>query len=73
MTSPYASLVEAPSNQSELQIVALDNHLESYLWHKINGSQAIAGGAGTRMPLDGPFNPDLADLVADWIDTGAMP
>ena len=73
MTDPYSALLDNESHQSELPFVAEENHLESYLWHKVNGTQAIAGGAGTRMPLDGAFDATLADLIADWIDEGARP
>lgn len=43
---------------------------DSYLWHKISGTQVEAGGAGARMPLSGP--PYLTDeeiaRIGAWID-----
>jgi len=45
------------------------DHLSSYLWHKINGTQADVGGGGGRMPLGGVLLPEEIDLIAAWIDS----
>ena len=48
----YARLVEQRSIQAEsLNLVEPGDSAYSYLWHKLNGSQSLAGGAGTRMPM----------------------
>ena len=73
MTDPYEALVEQAAVQSDYLLVSPKNPLESYLWHKLNGTQSLAGGAGTRMPLDDAFQQDLTDLVEDWINDGAKP
>jgi cytochrome c553 len=69
----YDKLVEQPSGQSELLLVEPGDSRYSYVWHKLNGSQSVAGGAGTRMPLGAPLSDDDIDLIALWIDTGAEP
>jgi hypothetical protein len=44
------------------------DHLSSYLWHKINGTQAEVGGGGGQMPLGVPLLQEEIDLIAAWID-----
>ena len=70
---PYGALVGVTATQSDLALVEPGDHLYSYLWHKLNGTQGIAGGSGTAMPLDGLLPPDDVALVAAWIDAGAAP
>lgn len=72
-TDPYAVLLDTPSNQSTLPFVSPGSNLHSYLWHKMNGSQAIAGGAGTSMPLGASTLEDALLTVEFWINTGAQP
>ena len=73
VTDPYSTLLENESSQSDYPLITPENHLESYLWHKLNGTQSLAGGSGTRMPLDKGMNSELADEVQVWIDLGALP
>jgi len=70
---PYGSIVGVTSTQTEMALVEPGDHLYSYLWHKINGTQGIAGGSGTTMPLDGLLDAEEIALVAEWIDAGAEP
>lgn len=70
---PYGNTVGVPSTQTDMALVEPGDHLYSYLWHKINGTQTIAGGSGTAMPLDGLLSADEVALVAAWIDAGAQP
>ena len=53
--------------------VTAGNANQSYLFHKVQGTQGSAGGFGSRMPANGP--PFLtAQQIADiqtWINTGA--
>ena len=72
-TAHYTDLLETDSTQSEYPLVTLGDSLESYLWHKLNGSQSLAGGSGTRRPLDGELNEEFADLVKAWVEQGALP
>ena len=74
LTDPLAAVLDVPSSQAiDMQLVVAGDHLYSYLWHKVNGSQSIAGGSGTSMPLGGVWSDDDIALLADWIDQGAAP
>jgi hypothetical protein len=47
---------------------------QSYLWHKINGTQASIGGIGLQMPrLQAPMAPADLATVEEWILDGAQP
>lgn len=43
---------------------------DSYLWHKINNTQGDVGGFGSRMPILGLPDEDIAFIEA-WINAGA--
>jgi len=43
----------------------------SYLWYKLNNTQASVGGAGGVMPPAGKLSEDDLSKVKDWIDGGA--
>lgn len=70
---PWAALVGQPAVQSELALVEPGDALYSYVFHKINGTQSLAEGAGTQMPLGMPLPDEDIDLIAAWIDAGAEP
>lgn len=65
----YASLVNAPSTETNLLRVAPGDPEASYLIHKLEGR---AGIVGDRMPLGGPFlsSADIA-VIRSWIQAGA--
>jgi hypothetical protein len=70
----YASLVGVKAAGSgcglsgETRVVAND-HTTSLLWNKVNGTQ----DCGARMPFGGgALSQEKIDLVASWIDTGAL-
>lgn len=70
----YANIVSVTSVElPTMARIEPGDHLQSYLWHKINGSQLSVGGSGVRMPQFGPFL-DAAELdgIAGWIDAGAL-
>jgi hypothetical protein len=46
---------------------------ESYLWYKINGTQAQVGGSGMIMPYTSPLNADEKAIFERWIAAGAPP
>jgi hypothetical protein len=74
LIDPLTALLDVPSSQAiDMDLVLAGDHLYSYLWHKVNGSQSIAGGSGTSMPLGGVWSDDDIALLADWIDQGAAP
>lgn len=63
--------IDVPSQQADMALVTPGDALHSYLWHKLNASQTLAGGAGTSMPLGSALSEDELALVAAWIDAGA--
>jgi hypothetical protein len=67
-----AQSVGVPSRQSPLLRVLPGRPSQSYLWHKMSGTQADVGGSGDRMPQGGPFlSPDEMDAIRAWILEGA--
>jgi hypothetical protein len=70
----YANLVDAPSMQvPSMMRVAPGDTAHSYLWHKINGTQASVGGSGQIMPSTIPLNADEKAIFERWINAGAPP
>ena len=65
------ALIDAPATQADMPLVSPGDHLDSYLWHKLANTQAIAGGSGSAMPQGRVLDDELVDLVGDWIDAGA--
>jgi hypothetical protein len=71
----YTNIVNAPSDDvPTMDRIEPFDTANSYLWHKINGTQNQVGGAGKRMPRDGPpfLTVDQTALIEDWILTGAL-
>ena len=64
-------LVNTPAAQSPLDLVVPGDSLNSYLFHKINGTQSLAEGSGTQMPVGLPMEQEDVDLIQLWIDNGA--
>ena len=70
----YGNLVGTASQQlPTMQRVKPGSLNESYLWHKINGTQLEVGGSGLIMPSNIPLSEEEIDLFARWIATGAQP
>jgi hypothetical protein len=70
----FANLVNKPSDQLKSMVLVKPGSLnESYLWLKINGSQAQVGGMGQIMPPTVPLNPDERRIFERWIAGGATP
>ena len=69
---PYLSLVSAPSGQSQLKVVEPGSLEDSYLYHKLMGTQASVGGEGTHMPYQRELltKTDI-DIISRWIIEGA--
>ncbi|MBW2264043.1 MAG: hypothetical protein JRG91_18935, partial [Deltaproteobacteria bacterium] len=44
---------------------------DSYLWHKVIGTQSSVGGSGSTMPVGGSLTPHELDLIERWIVAGA--
>ena len=69
LSDPWA-IVGVQSTQAEMMLLEPYNHLESYLWHKVAGTQGIAGGLGTGMPIGDTWSDENIELLALWIDLG---
>ncbi len=70
----YDNLVEVPSAQlPTMNLVTPGKLNESYLWHKLEGTQLEVGGSGDRMPSTIPLDEDQKAIVARWISAGAPP
>lgn len=70
----YANLVGPRSAQVvSMQLVEPGVLNDSYLWHKINGTQAEVGGTGVIMPPTVPLNPGERRIFEQWIAAGAAP
>ena len=71
--SAFAAIVGVPSNDvpgmSRVEPGDSDN---SYLFHKVEGTQLDVGGEGNQMPVGG-LNPAQIDTIKQWIDGGAQP
>ena len=68
--------------EAELIFVVPGDSANSYLWHKINGTQADVDGIGDQMPDDDGFSDGMSadplsqadiDTITGWIDDGANP
>lgn len=70
----YDSIVGVQSEGlKSMLLVQPGSHQDSYLWHKIDGSQYDVGGKGKPMPpSDQLLAVDMA-LITAWIDEGALP
>jgi hypothetical protein len=68
----YANIVNVQSNESGLLRVKAGEPDESYLVHKIQGTQGSVGGSGGQMPLGGtPLTQAQINLIREWITNGA--
>ena len=74
-SNSHAQLVSVASTQlPAMPRVTPNNVAQSYLVHKLNGTQAGAGGSGGQMPPGGAAvnAPSMTNLQT-WINTGALP
>ena len=73
MDSPWFSLVGMPSGQNSLMNYVEPGSLEdSYLWHKVNGTQINAGGSGLDMPKAKVGEIEPEELTAQEFETIAL-
>lgn len=68
-----SDLVNVASNQSGLSYITPGSPAGSYLWHKINDTQASVGGSGTSMPPGGALSGADITAIETWILDGALP
>jgi len=66
----WENLVHGRSAESKLPLVAPGRPDESYLLHKLDGTQATTG-SGAQMPPGDPLAPDKVAIVRRWIAAGA--
>ncbi|HKU44349.1 MAG TPA: hypothetical protein VJR89_39590 [Polyangiales bacterium] len=70
----YANLVNKPAMQLPSMLLVEPGDLnDSYLWHKINGTQLQVGGMGLIMPSTVPLNAEERRVFERWIAAGATP
>ena len=69
-----SSLVGVASNQlTSMSYVTPGDPDNSYLWHKLAGTQASVGGSGVRMPSASGLPQGDLDAIEAWILGGAQP
>ncbi|MBI1181127.1 MAG: hypothetical protein GC201_11255 [Alphaproteobacteria bacterium] len=65
-------MVGAASQEAPLKRVEPGKPDDSYLIHKLEGTQKDVGGKGARMPFSGPpLDKDQMALLRQWIEEGA--
>ncbi len=70
----YGNLVGVPASVAPLNRVEAGDSDASYIFHKVNGTQADVGGGGGQMPLGGgPLDGGQISDIANWINEGALP
>jgi hypothetical protein len=73
----YAMLVNVASQElSSMKRIAPNDPANSYLFHKINGTQGTVGGFGSKMPQGCPgsrpcLNSTEINTIQSWINSGA--
>lgn len=70
----YDNLVGVPAAAAMLDYVTPGSPDESYLWHKLSGTQAtVPGGGGATMPVAGlELCADDLQAIEAWISSGAV-
>ena len=72
--SDYEAIVNVPSlGVPSMNLVTPSDRMNSYLWHKLDGTMMEVGGSGSKMPLGMAMTQDELDTVGTWIDQGAKP
>jgi hypothetical protein len=71
--SAHSNIVNVPALElPSMNRVEPDQPDQSYLVHKVQGTQATVGGSGDRMPLGGnPLSAEQIGRIRVWISLGA--
>jgi hypothetical protein len=70
----YGELIDVPSKTvNGIVQVKPGDPTTSYLWHKVNGTQANVGGLGLQMPQGGMLSAEELATIEAWIVAGAKP
>lgn len=68
----YLNTVDVPSVQSSLDRIEPFSTADSYLIHKLQGTQASVGGSGSQMPRNAsPLSEATIDMIRAWVRVGA--
>lgn len=70
----YDNIVDVASDElSTMDRIEPGDPDNSYMLHKLRGTQASVGGSGRRMPRDGPpyLSAATVNLIEDWVLAGA--
>jgi hypothetical protein len=69
LTITYNNIVGVTDTQTGLSYIEPNSPEDSYLWHKINGTQStVSGGSGSKM---GNLNATQLATIEEWINAGA--
>ena len=71
LTSSSTQINVASIDLPSMDQIEPGDKANSYIWHKINGTQASVGGAGLDMPKYSSLSSAELTLIGDWIDEGA--
>jgi hypothetical protein len=68
----YALLYDTPSGElPSMDRVEPGNSAQSYLMHKLDGTQTTVGGFGSQMPIGGSLPTATLEGIRAWINSGA--
>ena len=59
--------INAPSSAA-MPLITPGDHLNSYLWNKLNGTHLDVGGNGIRMPSGAPLSDTEIGRIGAYID-----
>lgn len=66
-------VVDVSSQQAaDMVMIAPSSADDSYLYHKLTNSHTDMGGSGGQMPLGSSLSAEEIDIVASWINDGAV-
>ena len=68
LTITYSNIVSVTDGGTGLSYIEPNSPSDSYLWHKINGTQSSVGGGGSKM---GNISPSDLSYIESWINEGA--
>jgi hypothetical protein len=71
-SSAHGKIVNVGSSVSGMDYIEPGDPSDSYLWHKLNGTQLTVGGSGGRMPKTGSLTSGDIKKIEIWIDQGAV-
>ena len=67
----YANIVGVEDSGSGLDFIEGGSTANSYIWHKIQGTQSSVGGSGSDMPKSGTITDEEECELREWIEQGA--